>query len=269
MKHLSMLIVLVLAAALVVGTLVAQPRPLVATPPKLTEYDIIELTHPLKEDMPVFPGGEPFQLKKLADISSGYYLNKMSLGEHTGTHVDAPNHFDKGGKSIAELPMRDLTGPAVVIDMTDAVSKNPDYALTVEDLRKWEKMHDEIPANAFVLLRTGWFKRWDKPQEYVNSGADHKLHFPGFSREAAQYLVTERKILGVGVDTLSADPGISMDFAAHHVVLKAGRINIENLGEEFGRMPLTGATLVVAPLRIEKGSGSPARVFALAPKPMQ
>lgn len=231
----------------------------------LSNFSVVDLTHVLKPGIPVYPGGEPFQITKLADISQGYYLNKISLGEHTGTHVDAPNHFVKGAQAIDALPLDRLIGPLVVIDVEKAAAANPDHEVSLQEIRAWETKHTMIPPKAFVVARTGWAKKWNAAKEYVNLGDDKAAHFPGFSAAAAKYLVEERKIAGLGIDTLSADPGNSKEFPVHKLVLKSGAVNLENLAN-LDRVPAHGATLVVAPLRIDGGSGAPARVFAFVPK---
>jgi kynurenine formamidase len=227
--------------------------------------DIKDLTHVLREGIPVYPGGESFTITKLADLSQGYYLNKFSTGEHCGTHVDAPIHFIAGGNSIDEIAPPRLVGPLVLLDVRQAAAANPDLEITLDDVRQWEKAHNEIPMGAFVVAHTGWWKKWSTPKDYVNVEQDGRAHFPGFSSDAARFLVEMRKIRGVGIDTLSIDPGVSKEFPAHHIVLKTGAINIENM-TNLDDLPKAGATLVIAPLRIGKGSGAPARVFAVVPR---
>lgn len=237
-----------------------------ATRSPLDGFAIVDLTHPLKADMPVFPGGETFQLTKLADLKDGYYLNKMCLGEHCGTHVDAPNHFVAGGKSIDEIPLERLTGPLVILDVEKQAAANPDFEVRLADVRQWEQTHGPVPAGAFVAARTGWSKKWGDPAAYINKGPDGQPHFPGFGLEAGRFLVRERKIAGLAIDTLSIDPGISKDFPVHLENLKAGGVNFENVAN-LERASAQGATIMAAPLRIANGSGSPARIFALVPKP--
>jgi kynurenine formamidase len=235
-----------------------------AADPVLSGAKVIDLSHALREGIPVFPGGTPFQMVKLSDIEKGYYLNRLSLGEHTGTHVDAPNHFAKGGAAVADLRLKeDLTGPLVVIDVEARAAANMDLALEIDDIRAFERTH-EIPAGAFVVLRTGWYRKWSDPEKYVNLDANKSPRFPGFGGAAAKYLAIERKVRGLGIDTLSTDPGQSADFPAHKAVLGAGRINIENMAA-LDEVPATGATLMVVPMKIAGGSGGPARVYAFVP----
>ena len=183
--------------------------------------------------------------------------------EHYGTHLDAPAHFPPGKTTVDQIPVKQLFGPAVVIDVRAESGKDADYQLGVARVEDWEKRHGRIPEGAIVLLRTGWALRWPDVQKYRNQDANGIMHFPGFSVEAAKLLI-ERKVSGLGCDTLSIDPGTSSDFAVHHVALGAGLYHLENLAG-MSELPETGAFLIVAPIKLEGGSGGPARVFALLP----
>ena len=230
--------------------------------PSLDDFRVVDLTRTLAQGVPIFPGGEPFRLTNLIAIEAGHYANKMSLGEHVGTHVDAPSHFQAGGMDVDVLAPEALIGPLVVLDLREVA--DPDLAISVDQVRAHEAAHGPIPEGAFVAARTGWGERWGEPTAYVNLGADGLTHFPGFSPEAARYLVDSRKIRGLGIDTLSVDPGAATTYPVHKIVMGAGKINVENLAG-LDALPVTGATLVVAPLKIAHGSGAPARVFALVP----
>ena len=260
---------LLLAMVSVTVLLTANLAPVANQQPKgakpFSQFTTVDLTHVLKEGIPIYPGAEPFRIMLIADFQQGYYMNKVSMGEHCGTHVDAPVHFVQGGKSVDELPLDQLVGPLVVLNVEKAAAADPDLEITPQHIREWEKTYDQIPAKAFVVARTGWWQKWAVTKDYVNLGNDKVAHFPGFSADAARYLIEERKIAGLGIDTLSTDPGNSKEFPAHRIVLKAGAVNIENLAN-LDQVPTHGATLIVAPLRIAKGSGAPARVFALVPK---
>jgi len=159
--------------------------------------------------------------------------------------------------------VKQLFGPAVVLDVRAESAKDPDYQLAPARVEEWEKRHGRIPEGAIVLLRTGWASRWPDARKYRNQDAQGKMHFPGFSLEAGKLLV-ERKVSGLGCDTMSVDYGASGDFAVHHLALGAGLYHLENL-VDLGALPETGAFLVVAPIKLEGGSGGPVRVFALLP----
>jgi kynurenine formamidase len=150
-----------------------------------------------------------------------------------------------------------------VIDVRTESGKDADYQLSAARIEDWEKGHGRIPEGAIVLLRTGWATRWPDVQKYRNQDATGKMHFPGFSTEAAK-LLTERKVSGLGCDTLSIDYGASSDFAVHHLSLGAGLYHLENLAD-LSELPETGAFLIVAPIKLEGGSGGAVRVFALLP----
>lgn len=183
--------------------------------------------------------------------------------EHYGTHLDAPAHFPPGKITVDQIPVKQLFGPAVVLDVRDASAKDADYQLSAARVEEWERQHGQIPLGAIVLLRTGWTSRWPDAQKYRNQDSQGKMHFPGFSLEAAKLLVA-RKVSGLGCDTMSVDYGASADFAVHHLALGAGLFHLENLAD-LSALPETGAFLVVAPIKLEGGSGGPVRVFALLP----
>lgn len=233
-------------------------------PACLAKARTLDLTHTLQEGLPLFPGSPPFDVQKVADYDQGYYANKISMIEHTGTHVDSPAHFTPGTDTIDEVPLQRLIGPAVVVDVKGQVQADPDYRLTVDDLRRWESAYRRIPNNAIVIMYTRWGSRWTENDRYVNMDENHVMRFPGYSAEAAKFLVEDRDIAGIGIDTLSLDYGPSRDFAVHHIVCGAGKFMIENLAN-LESLPPEGATLVVAPLKIRDGSGAPARIFAILP----
>ncbi len=243
-----------------------RPLPTLLPAPVLPERGrVVDLTHPLAEGVPVFPGGVPFTSDPLASIDKdGYFACRLSLGEHTGTHVDAPRHFVADAADVAGIAPERLLAAAVVIDVSARAATDADTMVSVADIAAFEAAHGAIPRGAVVLMRSGWDRYWDEPELYVNRAPDGQVHFPGFSPEAADFLVRERDVFGLGVDTLSIDTGIASGFEAHHVLLAAGGIAIENL-TRLDRLPPEGATLIIAPLPIVGGSGGPARVFAVVP----
>ncbi len=250
-----LLIALVIAAF--IGTSVGDENRV----PPLQGWRIVDLTHELNDSSPVYPGSVGFRLKNLVPIEKGYYTNEFSMGEHVGTHVDAPAHFSADGKSMSRVSMQRLTGPLVVIDVKEEVAKNPDLAVCIKHIRRHEQKHGAIPPGAFVVANTGWASRWKDAKSYVNLGQDNLPHFPGFSESAAKYLANERKAIGMGIDTLSTDVGTSKDFPQHRAFLGGGGVNLENL-TNLDKLPSRGAFLFVAPLKIGNGSGGPARVVA-------
>lgn len=223
----------------------------------------VDLTQRMHNDMVYWPGGVPFKKVVLVDYEQGYLLHKFEMGENTGTHVDAPAHFVQGNRSIDELSLSELIVPAVVIDAQDKVASNPDYELSADDVRTWESEHGEIPAGSLVILNTGWHKRFDEPERYVNMDEDEVMHFPGFGPDSARLLV-ERDVAGIGIDTLSLDYGPSKTFATHMIMLQAEKYQIENLAN-LDALPATGATVMVGVLPIQGGSQAQARIIALLP----
>ncbi len=230
---------------------------------------IIDLTYPLNKSNAYWPAPsyEPFTYKTLATLKDdGVYSGAYSTPEHLGTHIDAPNHFEDNQPSVDKIGLESLVGPAVVIDISGKVENNVDYKLTVTDISHWEQVNGRIQESSIVLLNTGWWRRWNDYDEYKNMDDANKLHFPGYSAEAATFLVEKRDIKGIGIDTLSADCGISTDFAVHHVINGAGKYILENVAN-LDKLPPAGITLIVAPIKIEGGSGGQTRIWAILPSP--
>jgi kynurenine formamidase len=231
------------------------------------ELTVIDLTHAVSADAPFWPGPDssPFTHDTISAHEDGApSMAAYAVPEHFGTHFDAPVHGGMGLASVDRVATADLFGPAVVIDVTAQVAADPDFALTADDLRVWEAEYGMIPAGAIVLMRSGWATRWDQGDAYYNRGEDGRLHFPGFAEDAARFLVEQRDIAGIGVDTGSVDPGNAQGFPSHGVVNGSGRYHLENLAD-LSALPELGAYLIVAPIKIEGGSGGQVRVFAVVP----
>ena len=224
---------------------------------------VIDLTQTLTPDFPSWPGYPSLEIVNTHDIRQhGFFANAWHVHEHSGTHVDAPLHFSERGWSAAEIPERALIAPAVVVDIRARARRDPDAQVRLEDIKAWEKKHGRIPRDAAVLMWSGWEERASDEAAYRNMDGQGVMHFPGFSREAAEFLVNGRAARGIGVDTLSLDYGPSTDFAAHCAVLPANRWGIENLAN-LGRLPPKGATLFVGLPRVKGASGGPARILAV------
>lgn len=226
---------------------------------------IVDLTHALAAKYPAWPGdAKPFEATVNATVEkNGYFTRRVTFLEHFGTHLDAPAHFPPGKATVDQIPPEKLFVPAVVIDVRAEAAKNADYQLTPAKIEEWEKKNGRISAGAIVLLRSGWASRWPDEKRYRNTDAAGTMHFPGFSVEAVKVLLT-RKVVALGTDTLSIDHGASKTFDAHKLSHGAGLYHLENLAD-LSALPETGALLVVAPIKLEGGSGGPARVFALLP----
>ncbi len=227
--------------------------------------EVVDLTHDLREGTPLFPGGVPFSLEPLTQLSDGYYMNSFVCGEHTGTHVDAPAHFGKGLPTVDEIPIQRLVSQGLMIDVQAKVGANSDYTLTLVDLQEWERSNGRIPARSLVILNTGWHHRWENPDRYLNKDDAGAMHFPGFSAEAIRFLLQERNVNGLGIDTASIDPGKATTFEAHKALLLSGRYQVENL-DNLSVLPVRGFSVIVAPMKISRGSGAPARVLAIVPR---
>ena len=228
------------------------------------EYTVVDLTLPLGPETVMWPGeAAPFAEVIETVKQDGNYARRVNLSEHSGTHVDAPNHFVEGGQAVTDLPLQTLISPAVVIDASVDINGNGDAVLELATVKAWEEKHGVIPAGCVVLLRTGWEDLYDQPQRY--GAGPEGLHFPGFGVEAASYLV-QRGVVGIGIDTLGIDPGGDLDFPVHrHVTLPKQVWHIENL-TNLKSLPATGALVFIGVLPLVDGSGSPARILALVPK---
>jgi kynurenine formamidase len=240
---------------------------------------VVDLTQPLGPDTPVIglppmfgssPGVTMEVISKFDDKGPAWYWNVIHMGEHTGTHFDAPVHWITGkdlpDNTCETIPVRRFVGPACVIDVSQEVAKNNDFLLMPEHVVAWEAAHGRIPAGAWVLLRTDWSKRKDA-KSFLNVGADGP-HSPGFHQTTSQLLAHERDILGVGVETVGTDAGqagtFQPPFPNHTIMHGAGKFGLASL-RNLDQLPPTGAVVIAAPLRIVNGSGSPLRVLAIAP----
>src|ERR1022692_3409850 len=226
---------------------------------------VIDLTHNLNDHSPNWEGSEqsPFHAKELDSIEhDGYYTRSFSTQEHYGTHLDAPAHFARGMWTVDQIPAERLVRPLVVLNVRGKASGHPDYEISVQDIADWETQNGEIPSGAVVMAYTGWEDRWNSPHAFRNAAADGVLHFPGYSLEAATFLVKTRNAVGLGIDTMSIDPGPSKNFPVHQFTAKESVYQLENVAN-LGLVPAVGATIVVAPIKLENGSGGPARLLAL------
>lgn len=263
------LIWVALAALALIASAVAQDSaPLSLEDVVAGRATLVDLTYSLNDHSPYWPGAnyQPFKLVTIATLENDGVLSKaVSFPEHLGTHLDAPNHFEADRPSVDQIGPEQLFAPGVVIDISMQAEANADYALTLEDVTAWEAEHGAVPDGAVVLIHTGWGRFWTNYDRYKNQDARGGLHFPGCTKAAAEFLVTERSVRGLGIDTLSIDPGTSKTFDVHHVLNAAGRYALENVAH-LDELPAKGFYLVVAPIKIEDGSGGPARVFAIGPK---
>jgi kynurenine formamidase len=183
------------------------------------------------------------------------------MGEHSGTHINAPNSFYAGGASIDSYSPQSLVSPAIAIDIREQSLANPDYTLTIDDILTWERQHKLIEPGNLVLLYTGWQEKWDDERAFFNRDEHGICHFPGFGKAATQFLLEERSIAGIGTDTHGVDTGRDESFAVNKLVLEKQRIVLENLAN-LDLLPAANITLVIGILRLLGGSGSPVSVLA-------
>src|SRR4051812_17446308 len=240
---------------------------------------VVDLTQPLSPETPVIalppifgasPGLTMEEISRFDERGPAWYWNTLHLGEHTGTHFDAPVHWITGkdlpDNTTDTIPASRFIGPACVIDVSQESAADPDFLLTPERIAAWEAEHGHIPAGAWVLLRTDWSKRTD-PKDFFNEDANGP-HPPGFHRSASEFLARERDVLGVGVETVGTDAGqaggFDPPFPNHATMHGAGKFGLASL-MNLDKLAPTGAIVIAAPLKIVGGSGSPVRVLAITP----
>jgi kynurenine formamidase len=241
--------------------------------------EVIDLTQPLSQDTPILmlppqfantPGWKQHEISHYDERGPAWYWNWFEGGEHVGTHFDAPIHWASGKDKddVSQAPVRRLIGPAVVIDKSTECAENPDYLLSVDDVRAWESEHGALPEGGWLLYRTGWDARAQDQQAFLNADANG-AHTPGFEVGCARWLAEGTPIFGVGTETVGTDAGMAHTFdppfPAHHFLLGAGKYGVPQLAN-LSKLPATGAVFCAFPLKISGGSGSPVRAVALVPR---
>jgi kynurenine formamidase len=237
----------------------------------IDEKKLVDMTHAFSRDTLHWPTAKPFQLEKVNEgrTAQGFWYSSYNYSgsEHVGTHLDAPFHFAEGRWTTEQIPLDRTIGPGVVIDIRRKAEADRDYQLKVDDIQAWEKQQGRMPKGAILLVYSGWGKYWGDRQRYFGvdkPGDAQNLHFPGLSREAAEFLVKQRGVKAVGIDTPSIDYGPSKDFVTHRVLGEANVPIFENVAA-LDRIPTKGATIFAVPMKIKGGSGAPLRIFALLP----
>jgi kynurenine formamidase len=225
--------------------------------------NVLDLTHPLSPAFPIWPGGIPIKVTNVATLAKdGYYANQWVLVEHHGTHLDAPAHFAPRGMTAERLEASSLIVPAAVIDLRERAHKHADAVVTIDDLKAWEKAHGRLPKHCGVFLNSGWDAKAGDPRAFLGQDDSTTLHFPGFSKEACAFLLAEREVAGLAVDTLSLDFGASKDFVVHKLWLGAGKWGLECVAN-LSKLPPAGATVFVGAPKVTGASGGPTRVLAV------
>jgi kynurenine formamidase len=241
--------------------------------------EVVDLTQPLSEATPIIqlpppfantPGWKMHEISRYDERGPAWYWNWFEGGEHVGTHFDAPNHWISGRdkEDVSQVPPARLVGPAVVIDKSAEAAANPDYLLTIEEIRAFEAEHGPLPAGGWLLYRTGWDARAQDQQAFINAN-ETGPHTPGLAAETARWLAEESPIIGLGVETVGTDAGTAHSFdppfPCHYYLLGAGKYGLTQLAN-VSRLPTTGSIVIAAPLKITGGTGSPVRVLALVPR---
>jgi kynurenine formamidase len=221
-----------------------------------------DLTHTFAAGFPVYTGDHPTRETLTTVPNDGFYMQRWTFGEHTGTHMDVPGHFIQNGRLITQITPNELILPVAVVDVSSRVASNPDTQVTVDDLQRYERVHGQIPAGAAVFMHSGWESRLPQGEDaFLGRDSAGVFHFPGFSVDAVRWLIQRRGITSIGVDTVSLDFGPSTTFDVHTTLLGADRYGVENL-KGLATIPPKGATVYVGAVPWEEGSGGPLRAIA-------
>ena len=232
---------------------------------------VVDLTYAFDANSVYWPTAEQFKLETdfegVTDKGYFYSAYRYSAAEHGGTHIDSPVHFAKGHYTVDQLPLEQLMGAAIVVDVTKQCAANPDYLISVADFQNWEKVNGRIGSGTIVLLRTGFGKYYPDRKKYLGTdergaGAVAKLHFPGLDPAAARWLTQNRSIKAIGLDTASIDYGQSTLFESHRVLFEKNVPAFENVAN-LDQLPVKGFSIIALPMKIKGGSGGPLRIVAL------
>jgi len=239
--------------------------------PVLPPGHVIDLSYPFDADTVYWPTAETFKLEKDFEgvTDKGYYYSayRYMAAEHGGTHIDAPVHFAKGRNSVDQIPLEQLMGPGLVVDVAAQCAVNPDYLVSIDDFQNWEKQNGRIPSGSIVFLRTGFGKYYPDRKKYLGTdergaAAVAKLHFPGLDPQAARWLTQNRSIKAIGLDTASIDRGQSTLFESHRALFEKDVPVFENVAN-LDQLPLKGFSIIALPMKIKGGSGGPLRIVAM------
>lgn len=249
------------AAATAFAATAVTPQPAAAQARSFTR--VVDLTHTMSPDFPTFFGVPGIEMQKQFDLKTdGFNLYWWRIVEHAGTHLDAPIHFSEDGATADQLSASSLVVPLAVIDVSAQAAKDTDYQMSRADLAVYEDKHGRIPDNACVAMHSGWARYATDGATFTGKDAAGVFHFPGVSSDAAQWLLTERKVAGLAVDTLSLDHGPSKDFKTHYLWLPSGRWGLESVAN-LDQVPPSGTTLVVGAAKVKGATGGPTRLMAL------
>jgi kynurenine formamidase len=235
----------------------------------LIKGEWVDLSYEFSNETIYWNESDSFNKETVAEgrTPKGYYYSayKFCAPEHGGTHIDAPIHFAEGKQSVEQIPLSRLIAPAVKIDVSEKASKNKDYKIGIEDITFWEEANGKIPEGAIVLFQTGYGKFWGDRKKYMGIEEENQKHFPGLSKEAARWLIENRKISAVGIDTASIDFGASENFETHVELMENNVPAFENVAN-LDKLPISGMIVIALPMKIKGGSGAPLRIVAFLPK---
>ena len=224
---------------------------------------VVDLTHSFSSPTPAMTHvGASVTPVRAATLILKDSPRRISTSASVSTTIDAPARVMRGMWTVDQIPPERLIAPLAVLDVTSGVRRNPDYEVSVQDIAQWEQMHGEIPPGAVVVARTGWGSRWTSIKDYRNADKKGVMHFPGYSEDAARFLVESRAVLALGIDTLSVDPGSAKSMTVHEYTLAHSVYHLENIAN-LERVPDAGAVVVVAPMKLEGEVDGPVRILAL------
>jgi kynurenine formamidase len=227
---------------------------------------VVSLSHPISESIPLWPGDPKVHFETVATMEKdGYKLRSWTIGEHSATHMNAPDSFIEGNhEGIDTYPADSLVHQAVVINVKDKVKGHPDYVITTQDVQQWEKIHGNIPKNTLVFFDTGWGKLWNTPKAFINVDSQGALHFPGIDGKTTEYLLKQRHIAGMGIDTHGLDPSASEIYETNVQLAENHKIALECVAN-LDEIPATGSTVVIGLPQLHNGSGAPVSITAFVP----
>jgi len=242
--------------------LFAQHRP--GSSPPAGFHAVVDLTHSLDERALAYQASAKmaYQVRTVASVEKEKFARNNSSPELFATRIEAPAEFARSLWTVDQIPSERLIAPLVVLDVSPNVANHPEYQISIEDIARWEQVHDQIPLGSVVIARTGWGSRWNSAVNYRNADPKGVMHFPGYSQDAARFLVEGRNALGLGIDTLGIDHGSSKDFPVRQYTLAHSVYQLENVAN-LDRAPVIGGMVVVAPTKLENGSSGPVRILAL------
>lgn len=250
--------------AVTAGAVATALSPSSALAAPMTFNETVDMSHALYEGFPTMGGDKWFTVENIVNYAKDKVnLNRWTLMEHTGTHMDAPIHFSADGMSVDMIPISDLIVPVAVINISQRAEGNPDTSLTPDDIKEWESRNGRLPEGCCVVMNSGWHKLLDDPK-YTGRDSEGKNHTPGFHEEAAHMLINERNVKGIGVDTLSLDTGLNSSgaFPVHYEWLGSGRWGVEAVAN-LDAIPEVGAHLLLGVPKVKGATGGPTRVIAL------